>query len=397
MLLVEREPATCGDISRYRKHLVGLSLYSSVANIVAAYIVKKYEGFIEKHPQVEEWLKNRPESTRKNFATYLEQFCTAMRIEPEEWRNLDKFKARDMAWKFIEPKIAEHSTVAKNTLTALKSWYRNKDGEQLPFDSGRGGKHYLRLRHKKAAIEHIPNKKEMFQIIDMASSLRDKAILLFLFQSGVRVNVLQHIAYGDVQSQLDKDLIILKITGELDHKLRGRDIPFYYTFLNGEATTTLRQYCQISHKESSSGTILFSAKDGGKPLAQQWIWRVVKMCVERAGFNPKTMTTHTIRKAFRKIVRQTDIDDDDKEQLMGHVISGSRQAYYDQKDIELIKKAYQKCNFQREVPTSEVTKLRKQLEDERSKRVLNEVRMDKLEKELETTRTMLTKILENKE
>jgi hypothetical protein len=96
-------------------------------------------------------------------------------------------------------------------------------------------------------------------------------------------------------------------------------------------------------------------------------------------------------------VRQTDIDDDDKEQLMGHVISGSRQAYYDRKDVDLIRKAYQKCNFQREVPESEVTKLRKQLEDEQSKRVLNEVRMDKLEKELETTRKLLTEILDNKE
>lgn len=391
------EPHYRGDISRNHKYLVGLSLYSGNINHVAAYIVKKYERFLANHPKVAAWLTNRPEATRKNFATYLEQFCTIMRIEPEEWRSLDKFVARDFAWKFIEPKIAEHSTVAKNTLTALKSWYRNKDGEQLPFDSGRGGKHHLRLRHKKAALEHIPNKKEMFQIVDMASSLRDKAILLFLFQSGVRVNVLQHITYGDVQDQLDQDLITLKITGDLDHKLRGRDIPFYYTFLNGEATITLTQYCQISHKQSPPGTPLFSAKEGGKPLAQQWIWRVVKMCVDRAGFNPKTMTTHTIRKAFRKIVRQTDIDDDDKEQLMGHVISGSRQAYYDQKDVELIKKAYQKCNFQREVPTSEVTKLRKQLEDEQSKRLLNEVRLEKLEKELDTTRMLLQQILEKEE
>ena len=84
-------------------------------------------------------------------------------------------------------------------MVALKSWYRNKDGEQLPFDNGRGGKHYLHVRIKKASIEHIPNKKEMFQIIDMTSSLRDKAILLFLFQSGVRVNVLQHITYKNVK------------------------------------------------------------------------------------------------------------------------------------------------------------------------------------------------------
>ena len=82
---------------------------------------------------------------------------------------------------------------------------------------------------------------------------------------------------------------------------------------------------------------------------------------------------------------------------MGHVIRGNRQAYYDRKDVELIKRAYQKCNFQREVPESEVTKLRKQLETEQSKRQLNELRMEKLEKELETTRKLLTQILEKKD
>ena len=44
----------------------------------------------------------------------------------------------------------------------------------------------------------------------------------------------------------------------------------------------------------------------------------------------------------------------------------------------------------------EETKLRKQLEDEQSKRALNELRMEKLEKELENTRRLLTQILENK-
>jgi len=77
------------------------------------------------------------------------------------------------------------------------------------------------------------------------------------------------------------------------------------------------------------------------------------------------MWTHTIRKAFRKIVRQTNIDDDDKEQLMGHVIQGSRESYYDKKDVGLIMEAYQQCNFSRELPDSEVAKLQRQLDDSR--------------------------------
>lgn len=323
--------------------------------------MRKHEKFIQAHPEVEAWLRNRPQSTRRNFARYLEQFCRAVNVQPEDWRRMEKFEARDLAWKYVEPIIPRSSSVAAGTLMALKSWYRNLRGEQLPLDSGRGGKHYIRIKHEKRAREHIPNKNETFQIIDMASSLRDKALLLLLFQSGVRVNVVEHLTYGDVADQLGEDTITLKITGELDHKLRGRDIPFYYTFLNGEGAETLRNYCKVKHKNSKPETPLFSTR-GKKPVTQRWVWQVVKMCVDRAGFKLGTISTHTLRKAFRKIVRQAPIDDDDKEQLMGHVISGSREAYFDKKDVSLIRKAYQKCNFTREIPQSEIEILRKRAE-----------------------------------
>ena len=326
--------------------------------------MKKWQIFIEQHPSVEEWLKNRPSHTKRQFAARLQRFCKAKGMTPEEWRELDKFEARDLAWKFVQDKIADHPATANVTLITLKSWYRNKDGEELPFDSNRGGKHHFQIRRKKAPIEHIPDKKEMYRIIDMASSLRDKSILLFLFQTGVRVNVLEHSTYRLVANNLEQDIIPLKITAKLDYKLRSRDVPFYYTFLNGEGVETLRQYCKVTHKQSNNSAPLFTTR-GYRPVSQSYILKVVKMCVKRAGLNPATIWTHTIRKAFRKIVRQTNIDDDDKEQLMGHVIPGSRASYYDKKDIGLIMKAYEQCNFSRELPESEVAKLRKQLEDSR--------------------------------
>ncbi|MDH5460054.1 MAG: tyrosine-type recombinase/integrase, partial [Candidatus Bathyarchaeota archaeon] len=280
---------------------------------------KQWEQFIKQHLEVEEWLKNRPTHTKRQFAARLQRFCEAIGMTPEEWRNLDKFEARDLAWNFIKNQVAEKPSTANVMLITLKSFYRNKNGEVLPFDSNRGGKHYFHIRRKKRALEHIPSKPEMYQIIDMASSLRDKAFLLFLFQTGVRVNVLEHLPYGHVADQLDQDIITLKITGQLDFKLRSRDISFYYTFLNGEGVETLRRYCKLTHKHGKPNDPLFTTR-GYRPVSQSYILKVVKMCVKRAGFDPATMWTHTIRKAFRKIVRQTDIDDDDKEQLMGHVI-----------------------------------------------------------------------------
>lgn len=358
--------------------------------------VNKYEEWIEQHGEVKAWLMDRPSNTKRIFVRELKTFCDELAISPEEWRDLDKFKARDLAWKFISTKTVSSPSVAMTTMATLKSFFRNKNGEALPFDSSRGGKHYFHMTSKKAALEHIPNKTETYQIIDMASSLRDKAIMLFLFQTGVRVNVIQHLTLKDVEDQLDKDTIALKITGNLDHKLRSRDIPFYYTFLNGEGVAILRRYVSLAHKERDLDAPLFLTS-GHKPLTQAYILRTVKRCVRKCGLNPKTIWTHSLRKAFRKIVRQADLDDDDKEMMMGHVLKGSRQSYFDNKDLEVILAAYQKCNFNREIPKSEVTKLRQQLETEQTKSAMYEARLNSLETQFENTRKMLKELLEKKE
>ena len=357
----------------------------------------KHEIFIAAHPEVEEWLLNRPLQTRRSFAGHLQMFCETMNIAPEEWRKLDKFEARDMAWKYVIPKIRESSTVAKADLVALKSWYRNRDGEQLPFDSSKGGKHYFHVRHKKRAKEHIPSKESMFQIIDMASSLRDKAVLLFIFQSGVRVNVLEHITYGAVNSQLDEDIVTLKITGELDYKLRNMSVPFYYTFLNGESSETLKRYCKVYHRDSSRDTPLFVTKTG-KPVSQRWVWRIVKMCVERAGFDPSTVWVHTIRKAFRRQVRHAEVDIEFKEMLMGHVMEGSREAYFDRHDLHWFREQYQKINFGREASGSETARLRQEMEEKLQKKD-DEIRglqqkVNQISEGVELSSSQLNKIIE---
>ncbi len=315
---------------------------------------------------MEAWLKNRPLNTRRQFALRLMHFSKDLDMDPEKWRKLDRFEARDILWKYVQPFLGEHSSVGVSILKSLKSWYRNLNGEKLPFDSGRGGKHYLRVRRLKLAKEHIPTKLEMYQIVDMTGNLRDRAVLMFLFHSGVRVNVIEHIKYGDVADQLNRDPITLKITDSQDHKLRGYDIPFYYTFLTGEAVTTLREYCKHKHKRGIRDRPLFGTS-GKKAVSQKWVWMFFKAAAEKAGFDRDSMTTHTIRKAFRKIGAKAGIPEEELQQLMGHVLRGSRENYYDRKDIGAIQKSYSKLDFVREVPESEVTKLLRRLETEESK------------------------------
>ena len=356
----------------------------------------RHEKIMKEHPEIAAWLRDRPFNTQRGFAEKLMTFSQAMNISPEEWRKLDKFRARDLAWKYIEPLKASQSGTAMVTLSTLKSWFRNLNGEQLPLDSRRGGKHNVRVIAKKATIEHIPSKEEIYRIVDMAGNLRDKAILLMLFRSGIRVNALIRLTLGMVGEQLSQEILTLRITSDIDTKLRGAGIPFYYTFLNGEGAITLKQFCQVAHKKSKPETPLFYTSTTRHPISDTWIWRVVKKCVGRAGMDPKSMWVHSFRKAFRKVVSQASIDDDSKEEMMGHVLKGSREAYFDRTDVELLQAAYEKCHFEREVPKSEVSKLRAQLEDEQSKRSLNEARVDRLEKELQDTRQLLRGMLEKK-
>jgi integrase len=322
-----------------------------------------WDQFVKTHPSVEAWLKNRPYNTARMFGRILRDFSEYAKITPDEWRALDRFKARDLAWNYSQTYLPDHSAQGKNVLLALKSFYRNNNGEQLPFDSTRGGKHYFKRDHLKAGYEHIPGKAEVYQIVDMANSLRNKSTLLFLFQSGVRVNVVEHIKYGHVKDELKNDLITLKITKDLDDKLKSLGIDFYYTFLNGEGAATLRKYCEEEHSDGDPDKPLFLT-DTGTSVTRPYILRMLKSCIRRAGYDPKTMWIHSLRKAFRKIVRQApDVDDDDREQLMGHSIKGSRSAYYDKNDIPIMMGVYRKCNFSRQSAFTEVAKVKIETED----------------------------------
>jgi len=358
---------------------------------------KKYEEWIKQYPEVELWLKNRPENTRRAFAEKLRDFTTAICMFPEEWRSLDKFKARDLAWQYIQTKIKNNPSVAAGTLTALKSFYRYKNGETLPFDSARGGKNYLHVRRKKVEHEHIPSKKEMYQIIDCAGNLRDKSILLFLFQTGCRVNVIQHLKLKHIIDQLDRDTFTLKITPDLDFKLRSRDISFYYTFLNGEGAETLKRYVALAHKKMNPEANLFYTRKSRKAISETFILRIVKNAAKKAGINEQNVWTHLIRKSFRKILRQTEgLDDDDREAFMGHTLPGSRQNYYDSKDIETLLAAYRKCNFMREVPKSEFEKLRDQLTNERTQRALNEETISRMQGEIADLKKIVQSMIDKK-
>lgn len=321
-----------------------------------------WQLFVEKHRAVKEWLENRPSTTQGQYCRKLINFCEATGLPPEDFLKLNRFEARDTVWKFVKPFIRESTSKAKNHLAALKSFYRSKDGEVLPFDSRRGGKHYFNTkRRKKAAKEYVPTKAEMYRVIDMANNSRDKAVLLMLFQSGIRVGALCNLRFKDVKNQLyrregPKIPLKLTVTDEIDTKLRGYSISCYYSFLQGEAVEALKAYCDNQTKNDEDP--LFISQLGNR-LSRQGVWETLKRCVEKAGLDPENMWTHTVRRAFRDVLRHSDVKHEFQEVLMGHVLPGSEENYFSRTRVKDVEAEYMKIDFSREIARSQIEELKR--------------------------------------
>jgi integrase len=287
---------------------------------------------------------------------------------------MQRKEARDAAWSYIRT-FQEKSSVMSLIMAALKSFYRNKDGDTLPFDSRRGGKHFFNgLRRKRLATEHVPSPDEVYIIIDQAKRLRDKAMFLVLFQSGIRVNGLCRLTYGMVREQLEQNKIPLRlrITSAIDTKLEGYRLNFYDTFIGKEAVDMLKRYCEKAHKESSDDVPLFVSSMTKRNLTTAGVWLRFRKCVAKAGFQKGTIRVHTLRKAFNTQVIRSNISRNYGELLMGHVLAGSQENYVSRQSmVDDIAEAYMKIDFS---PT--------QPDKQKFKEINNEIALLKREREI---------------
>jgi phage anti-repressor protein len=137
----------------------------------------------------------------------------------------------------------------------------------------------------------------------------------------------------------------------LDTKLSGYGLGYYYTFLGQEAAQILKDY--LKERINKEGTLrdddyifkgLTKRATRGR-LHDKDIRAMVKSAAKSIGINPKNVWTHLIRKSFRKVLNQSDLDEDTKEALMGHRLPGSRANYFDYHDINEITRKYLTCNF----------------------------------------------------
>jgi integrase len=270
---------------------------------------------------------------------------------------LDIKEARERVMDVVRDYLEQNRFAAARQLqTTAKSYFEFHD-KQLIFKKAER----IKKIRKKIAIEIIPTREQVYAMAEYVKKsnsldrIRTRAIILCLFQSGVRVGCLCRWKIGMVRKQLYPSVkvpVYLKITNELDTKLSSYGLPYYYTFLQQEGAEALRGYLdwrETTERKLEDDDVIFKparkfAKNGHTEPDR--ILGLVKAAARNVDLNPKSVWTHTLRKSFRKVLNATpELDEDTKEALMGHSLPGSRGNYFDVHDIDEIASKYMKANF----------------------------------------------------
>lgn len=151
---------------------------------------------------------------------------------------------------------------------------------------------------------------------DTALSIRDRAILEFLYATGVRISELSKIKRKDLLSEVG----LVRVFGKGQ---KERIIPI------GEAAVraTLRYLGEVrpSLAKEYSEDVLF-LNNRGKPLSRMGLWKILRKYVVLAGIRKK-VSPHTIRHSFATHLLEGGADLRAVQEMLGHADISTTQIY----------------------------------------------------------------------
>jgi integrase len=298
---------------------------------------------------------------------------------PDELSKLEKKEIEQLVQSYCDTYNNQGYSrrTANNVLTVLKSYFEvnGYNGYNILHLEG----YYTPKRYKKKP-QYVPQKHEIYLMADSAGSLKNRAIILFLYHSGIRNSTLLALRYGDIKDELlqGHDIIHIPIYPEMkkmDYNACKNQLE-YYSFISGEAVKTLRLY--VHEKIRNYGSIkdespLFSSdynqierqQREEKPLTSRQIQKIVKQAAKNAGIERwNDITPHSLRKAFQTVARSETIDGahlDSKVQnfFIGHTLDGCQDNYFDSTKIEDLRYQYSTLRFGRVLVEDKFEQLRR--------------------------------------
>ena len=316
--------------------------------------------------------KSNSSDTMKQLSSLLYRLCEFSKKTPDELVRLDKEELERLVDTFVKKEIWDHSEWGKtaNTSVAIlkvffrENGFRRERGEELELTKYRVPPRTLKRE------EYIPDPTEAIRMANACGGgSRDRALIMILAFSGLRNSTLRALRYRDVKDELlaGKENLLIRVRRDMKKIIPGAckgEIP-YYTFSTKTTTEALKHYLEERLRKNGSiddDAPLFpttftwiSNRDRREhtPLSQRELEFIVQKAARLARIEKwNVVTPHKLRKTFHSFLRnqppEARLDGKDQEFLVGHMLPGSQDTYYDKTKTEEMRTKFAKLVIERD-------------------------------------------------
>lgn len=290
---------------------------------------------------IEVWmdgLANRKESTRELYRQNFERFCEWARKTPDELRRLkfeedqkekpwERTQVENLVRKFMEYLTNEVGlTNLNNPYYSIRSFFSSNG---LPLNLNGGDAPINRSSQGST----VPSAKDVKRVINSCEYLRDRCMVLFLKDSGLRTSDLEAIMWGDLQPMGDGYFafeIVTKKQSVLARGFIGPETSKILELYKGKRLTgTRKRPAEEDIEEHPVIAKMTKGKNpkthGSKPLEARVMTARLSHIFKLAGMRKKGVSAHGLRKYWEQHVHAK--KESYVKQLNGRALTRSEKAY----------------------------------------------------------------------
>lgn len=300
---------------------------------------------LEDYASCQIWLERfKSHATKRGYVLNVQLFCRYYRTNPDELLLRTDAELEDMITRYViylkktatgmpsKPKVGQHcSNSIPNYIFGIRHFLKaHKRHKQIDWESI-----YELYPEKIRAKWRAYRTEEIASLLDIAD-VRMRVIILLMSSGGMRVGALPELRFSHIRKVEPYGIGLVSIypDSEKDH---------YYTLLSLECMDAIEKYKQhrirLGERIDENSYVIRDhyahySKRANKPepLKTSTIIRQVRRLVLKVLPNTDNLQTdHGLRKFFDTALKNSDVNRDFKELLMGHD-TNLDEYYYDEED-----------------------------------------------------------------
>ncbi|MFC1505717.1 tyrosine-type recombinase/integrase [Thermoproteota archaeon] len=326
--------------------------------------------------------KTRSLQSVRTYCGVLAGFCVEYDTNPDKLVSLSREDVESKVQNYCDKlnrrsmKRGPSTRYAYTVMVSLKTFFtcngfNRQNGTELRLQS------YHQPPRTTNRPEYIPSLKEALMMAERCGCKRDRAIILTLISTGIRNSTLRALKISDILDELkaDRKNLLIKIDASWNDRISGackNCIP-YFTFTSEiatDATKSMLKEREANFDSYSPEEPLFisdynqihRSERRVKKLTSERLQGIIHEAAQAADIAQwKNVYPHTMRKVYESILRSQladgpSMDLKDQEFLMGHILPGSQDNYYDRSKIERMRHLCSKLVFEDRTPVSEMNR-----------------------------------------